>query len=48
MLNIIEEQKEEINKLYLKIKTLEEALKGKTKQLLDQINRDRGRKYIGR
>ena len=48
ILNIIKERKEEIDTLHLKIKTLEEALKGKTKQLLDQINRDRGRIYISR
>ena len=44
---ISEERKEEIYELYKRIVTLEEALKGKMKQLLDYINRDRGRAETG-
>jgi len=35
--------KEEIEALQKRVATLEEALRGKTKQLLDHINRDRGK-----
>ena len=41
-----ENQNEEIRSLKEKIKTLKEALKGKMKQLLDSINRNRGRVRI--
>ena len=37
---------EEIGSLKEKIEILKEALKGKMKQLLDSINRDRGRVWM--
>ena len=43
MEGVLENRDEEIRCLKERIGTLEEALKGKTKQLLDAINRDRGK-----
>ena len=44
---VLENCEEEIGLLKEKIGTLEQALKGKTKQLLNFINRDRGKEWQG-